>query len=125
MAETRTRDFHAQRRQLIAARRLQRVCVGARDAASQRETPPVSRPWNYREYCHGVPWHSGCITPWVPETTTAVPERRGAPRGDRRKNSRSGGPSGDPPTNWRRLSWLSAAYATYLRIRPVRATIWR
>jgi hypothetical protein len=125
MTETRTRDFHARRRQLIAARRLQRVCVGARDAASQRETPPVSRPRNYREYCHGVPWRSRCITPCVPETTTAIPERRGAPRGDRRKNSRSGRRTGDPHTNWRRLAWLFAAYATYLSIRSLTATMKR
>jgi hypothetical protein len=48
MAETRTPVFTARRRQLLAARRLQRVCVGARDAASQPETPAALRRRNYR-----------------------------------------------------------------------------
>jgi hypothetical protein len=125
MAETRTCDFHRRCRQLLAARTLQRVCVGARDAASQRETPSPPRRPNYREYCHAVPWRSRCITPCVPETTTAIPERRAAPRGDRRKNSRSGRRTGDPHTNWRRLAWLFAAYATYLSIRSLTARMKR
>jgi hypothetical protein len=57
--------------------------------------------------------------------TTAIPERRGAPRGDRRKNSRSGRRAGDPRTNWRRLAWLFAAYAAYLSIRSLTATMKR
>ena len=59
------------------------------------------------------------------ETTTAIPERRGAPRGDRRKNSRSGRRATDPHTNWRRLAWLFAAYAAYLSIRSLTATMKR
>ena len=59
------------------------------------------------------------------ETTTAIPERRGAPRGDRRKNSRSGRRATDPHTNWRRLAWLFAAYAAYLSIRSLSATMKR
>jgi len=35
--------------QLLAARRLQRLSVSARDAASQRETPAAVRRRNYRE----------------------------------------------------------------------------
>jgi hypothetical protein len=58
-------------------------------------------------------------------TTTASRDRRGAPRGDRRKNSRSGRRAGDPHTNWRRLAWLFAAYATYLSIRSLSATMKR
>jgi hypothetical protein len=61
----------------------------------------------------------------VPETTRAIPERREAPRGDRRKNPRSGRRAGDPHTNWRRLAWLFAAYATYLSIRSLTATMKR
>ena len=59
------------------------------------------------------------------ETTTAIPERRAAPRGDRRKNSRSGRRAGDPHTNWRRLAWLFAAYAAYLSVRSLTATMKR
>ncbi len=61
----------------------------------------------------------------VPETTSAIPERRAAPRGDRRKNSRSGRRASDPRTNWRRLAWLFAAYATYLSIRSLTAMMKR
>jgi len=49
MAETRTRRFQPCQRQLLVARRLRRACVGARDAASQRETPAAARHPNYRE----------------------------------------------------------------------------
>ena len=59
------------------------------------------------------------------QTTTAIPERRRAPRGDRRKYSRSGRRAGDPHTNWRRLAWLFAAYAAYLSIRSLTATMKR
>jgi hypothetical protein len=61
----------------------------------------------------------------VPETTTVIPtpDRREAPRGDRRKRSRSGRRSDDPHTNWRRLAWLFAAYAAYLSVRSLPATM--
>jgi hypothetical protein len=65
------------------------------------------------------------MTPCVHQTTTAIPERRRAPRGDRRKYSRSGRRAGDPHTNWRRLAWLFAAYAAYLSIRSLTATMKR
>jgi len=65
------------------------------------------------------------MIPFVPETPIAVPERRAAPRGDRRKHSRSGRRAADPHTNWRRLAWLFAAYATYLSIRSLSATMKR
>ena len=55
----------------------------------------------------------------VPEPTTPTRERRGAVRNDRRKLSRSGRRANDPHTNWRRLAWLFAAYATYLSIRSL------
>jgi hypothetical protein len=51
--------------------------------------------------------------------TIPTSERRAAPRGDRRKHSRSGRRTGDPHTNWRRLAWLFAAYATYLSVRSL------
>jgi len=41
------------------------------------------------------------------------------PRGDRRKNSRSGRRAKDPHTNWRRLAWLFGAYAIYLSVRSL------
>ena len=59
------------------------------------------------------------------QTTAATPERRGGPLGDRRKKSRSGRRRGDPRTNWRRLAWLFAAYATYLSVRSLTATMKR
>jgi hypothetical protein len=55
----------------------------------------------------------------VPETIISIPDRRAAPRGDRRKNSRSGRRTGDPHTNWRRIAWLFAAYAAYLSVRSL------
>jgi hypothetical protein len=45
----RARAISPQDRQLLAARRLQRLSVGAHDAPSQRETPSVARRRNYRE----------------------------------------------------------------------------
>ena len=42
---------------------------------------------------------------------------------DRRKNSRGGRRSTDPHTNWRRLAWLFAAYAAYLSVRSLPATM--
>ena len=50
------------------------------------------------------------------------PERRAS---DRRKNSRGGRRSGDPHKNWRSLAWLFAAYATYLSVRSLPATLRR
>jgi hypothetical protein len=57
--------------------------------------------------------------------TVPTPDRRAAPRGDRRKNSRSGRRAADPHTNWRRLAWLFAAYATYLSMRSLPAAMKR
>jgi hypothetical protein len=59
----------------------------------------------------------------VAQSTFPSPDRRGAPRGDRRKNSRSGRRADDPRTNWRRLAWLFAAYAVYLSVRSLPATM--
>ena len=59
------------------------------------------------------------------ETTFSTAERRGSERDDRRKNSRGGRRTSDPRVNWRRLAWLFAAYATYLSVRQIPATIRR
>ena len=112
-------------RQLLAARTLQRVVSARATGRLSARRRRAGRRLNYREYCHAVPWRSRCITPCVHETTTAIPERRGTPRGDRRKNSRSGRRTGDPHTNWRRVAWLFAAYATYLSVRSLTATMKR
>jgi len=44
---------------------------------------------------------------------------------DRRKISRGGRRESDPRTNWRwrRLAWLFAAYAVYLSVRSLPATV--
>jgi hypothetical protein len=52
-----------------------------------------------------------------------MPERRAAERSDRRKHSRSGRRAADPRTNWWRLAWLFGAYAVYLSIRSLPATM--
>jgi len=51
-------------------------------------------------------------------------ERRAGAR-DRRRQSRSGRRASDPQTNWRRLAWLFAAYATYLSVRSLPAHVKR
>ena len=61
--------------------------------------------------------------PDVAETRVSSSERRGARGGDRRKNSRSGRRDGDPRVNWRRIAWLFAAYAVYLSVRSLPATV--
>jgi hypothetical protein len=52
-------------------------------------------------------------------------DRRSPDRRDRRKRSRSGRRARDPHTNWRRVYWLFGAYALYLSVRNVPATIRR
>ena len=52
-------------------------------------------------------------------------ERRQPEHSDRRNNSRGGRRDGDPRVKWRRLAWLFAAYATYLSIRSLPATLRR
>jgi hypothetical protein len=59
----------------------------------------------------------------VPELKVSNKERRGASGGDRRRNSRSGRRDGDPRVNWRRLAWLFAAYAVYVSVRSLPATV--
>ena len=49
-------------------------------------------------------------------------DKRGS-SGDRRKNPRSGRRDGDPRVNWRRLAWLFAAYAVYVSVRSLPATV--
>ena len=44
---------------------------------------------------------------------------------DRRRHSRSGRRAGDPHSNWRRIAWLFAAYATYLSVRSLTSTVQR
>jgi hypothetical protein len=53
------------------------------------------------------------------QTTAPSTERRGGPRTDRRKYSRSGRRANDPRVNWRRLAWLFAGYALYLSARSL------
>ena len=62
---------------------------------------------------HGVP----------AETTTSIPERRGAVRTDRRKRSRSGRRGNDPRVNWRRWAWLFAVYGLFMSIRSLPSTV--
>lgn len=50
-------------------------------------------------------------------------ERRSDERSDRRKNSRSGRRASDPHVNWRRIAWIFAAYAAYLSLRSLPATL--
>jgi hypothetical protein len=57
------------------------------------------------------------------ESTVPTPERRGAFRSDRRKQSRSGRRAQDPRVHWRRLAWLFAGYAIYLSIRALPRTL--
>jgi hypothetical protein len=52
-------------------------------------------------------------------------DRRGTRNSDRRKHSRSGRRSSDPHVNWRRLTWLFAAYALYLSVRSLPETVRR
>jgi hypothetical protein len=61
----------------------------------------------------------------VVESQLSTPERRRAARGDRRRNSRSGRRMGDPHVNWRRVAWLCAAYAVYVSVRSLPATVKR
>jgi hypothetical protein len=57
------------------------------------------------------------------EASTPTPERRARVRSDRRKRSRSGRRSRDPHFHWNRLAWLFAAYAIFLSIRSLPATL--
>jgi hypothetical protein len=57
--------------------------------------------------------------------TVSDPDRRHTRSGDRRRNSRSGRRATDPHMNWRRIAWLFAAYAFYLSIRSLPATVKR
>ncbi len=58
-------------------------------------------------------------------TDTRVSKERRNAGSDRRKNSRSGRRTSDPRDNWywRRLAWLFAAYAVYLSVRSLPATM--
>jgi len=64
----------------------------------------------------------GVLQEIVPTTT----DRRSAGN-DRRRNSRSGRRTNDPHVSWhwRRLAWLFAAYAVYLSVRSLPATVER
>jgi hypothetical protein len=55
----------------------------------------------------------------------AVSTERRTDGADRRRNSRGGRRSNDPHTNWRwrRLAWLFAAYAVYVSVRSLPATV--
>jgi len=44
-------------------------------------------------------------------------------RVDRRLHSRGGRRAGDPRVNWRRLAWLFAAYAAYVSVRSLPASV--
>jgi hypothetical protein len=58
-------------------------------------------------------------------TETSATDRRAHGRNDRRRHSRNGRRDTDPHTNWRRLAWLFAGYATYLSFRSVPQAIRR
>jgi hypothetical protein len=60
----------------------------------------------------------------VEEAATSTEQDRRA-LGDRRAYSRSGRRRSDPRTNWRRVAWLFAAYALYLSVRSLPATVSR
>jgi hypothetical protein len=59
----------------------------------------------------------------VPEPNLLNRERRTTSNGDRRRNARSGRRNGDPRGRWRRLAWLFAAYALYVSVRSLPATL--
>jgi hypothetical protein len=59
----------------------------------------------------------------VPELKVSNTERRSLSARDRRRNSRSGRRDGDPRVNWRRIAWLFAAYAVYVSVRSLPATV--
>jgi hypothetical protein len=59
----------------------------------------------------------------VPDPNVLNQERRTTSNGDRRRNSRSGRRTGDPRVSWRRLAWLFAAYALYVSVRSLPATL--
>ena len=61
----------------------------------------------------------------VTPVDTAMDERRGTERTDRRKISRSGRRATDPRANWRPVAWLFAEYAAYLSIRSLPSTVQR
>ncbi|HJZ70875.1 MAG TPA: hypothetical protein VKE51_03995 [Vicinamibacterales bacterium] len=57
-------------------------------------------------------------------TTPQIPERR-TRSGDRRRNPRNGRRRTDPGTAWRRIAWLFGAYAIFLSIRSLPASMTR
>jgi hypothetical protein len=59
----------------------------------------------------------------TPITERRANERRTNERPDRRKRSRGGRRTADPRSNWRRLAWFFAAYAIYLSVRALPASI--
>jgi hypothetical protein len=61
----------------------------------------------------------------VTPVNTALDERRGTERTDRRKISRSGRRATDPRINWSRVAWLFAASAAYQSIRSLPSTVRR
>ena len=59
----------------------------------------------------------------MPESKVSTYERRRAAGGDRRRNSRNGRRAGDPHVNWQQIALLFAAYAIYLGVRSLPATV--
>jgi len=57
------------------------------------------------------------------QTTKPNSERRAAVRTDRRRRSRSGRRAHDPRVNWRRWTWLFAAYALFMSLRSLPSTV--
>jgi hypothetical protein len=98
-----------------------------------RKTPAKTScpPWLQFEFqwkARPLPRHGGAgeavaLIAAVPENKPTA-ERR-VVGGDRRKNSRGGRRTADPHTDWRwrRLAWLFAAYAVYLSVRSLPATV--
>jgi len=71
-------------------------------------------------------WRWRCIFNRVPaQTTKPDSERRAAVRTDRRRRSRSGRRTHDPRVNWRRWTWLFAAYALFMSLRSLQSKVIR
>jgi hypothetical protein len=69
-------------------------------------------------------WRPRCIAVSAMSDTAASSDRR-VVDAERRRNSRGGRRTSDPHTNWRwrRLAWLFAAYAVYVSVRSLPATV--
>src|SRR5215204_2834852 len=65
------------------------------------------------------------FTSRVADSPATRTDRRSPDRRDRRKYSRSGRRARDPRSSWGRIYWLFGAYAVYLSVRKLPATLRR